>query len=793
MAEDLRNVLKLEDFKSKDELAEYLKARDLVLSAQEVLKIKDLLGRNPSLVELYIFNGEWSEHCSYKSSRAFLKKYFHTDGPTVAQGPQEDAGILFIEEINGVKWCLVIGHESHNHPSQVLPVEGAATGIGGIVRDVDCMGADVIGVLDPLRFGDPKGKHSARTKWIAGGVVEGIMEYGNALGVPNLGGDVYFNESFDDNCLVNVVAIGRVAYDDIIHSKAPPAAADMPYDVILVGKPTDASGFGGAAFASEDMDTDKDIEKQGAVQVHDPFLKNVLAMRKANRAVLDKAKELGYAVGFKDLGGAGLACASSEMAAAGNLGVRIYLDRVHVAIENLPPEVIACAETQERYLLMVPREFSKQVLHIYNHDWELPKISQGACARIIGEVIDEPDYILLHDGEPVVAVPVCKLVGAISEDHPREKPQIKLNEPVFPMPEDLGSVLLRILEMPEIACKAYIYNYYDTEVQGNAVIRSGEADAGVIAPLLEYGGRCGIAIATDNNPFYGRIDPYWGGANAVFEAMRNVAAVGAKPIGLTDCLNFGNPTHPVSYWQFEEGIRGVAEAAKGIRLKDYPGQPCPIVSGNVSLYNRSASGVGIDPSPIICAVGLLDDFSKAITMQLKASNDLLLLIGARRDECGGSAFYRSHLDSLGANVPRFDFEEATRMIHAVIDIIDQSLARACHDISDGGLAVCLAEMCMGARANGSVGISVDLSRLGSHLRADKLLFSESGGFVLEIPPENYEICNRILLNYGIYYRYIGETRPEQRFTILERDKALIDLEIRQLIMPWTSGLEKAMR
>ncbi|MCD6219647.1 phosphoribosylformylglycinamidine synthase, partial [Candidatus Calescamantes bacterium] len=350
---------------SEDELVSFLRREGINLTPQEVRRIADILGRDPSLVELHIFNVEWSEHCSYKSSKKILKKYLPTKGPNVILGPGEDAGIVYLTTWKGERYGLVIAHESHNHPSQVLPVEGAATGIGGIVRDVDCMGAEVIAVADGLRFGNPEGKYRERTKWIASGVVQGIWEYANALGIPNIGGDLYFNESFDDNCLVNVVAIGIVKEKSILRSRIPEEAKNTPYDIILVGKPTDASGFGGAAFASEILDEKKEEEKKGAVQVHDPFLKNVLLLKKANYQIWREAEKRGYSIGMKDLGAAGICGSSSELGAASNIGIEIYLDKVHVALEGLLPEVILCSETQERYILAVPEEFTPEVLKIY--------------------------------------------------------------------------------------------------------------------------------------------------------------------------------------------------------------------------------------------------------------------------------------------------------------------------------------------------------------------------------------------------------------------------------------------
>ncbi|MGQ9733029.1 MAG: AIR synthase related protein, partial [Candidatus Zipacnadales bacterium] len=514
------------------ELAEELRRHGVGLTPYEARRIVELIGHDPTLTELHIFNVEWSEHCSYKSSRATLKEFLPTEAPNVILGPQEDAGIIELCVHEGKRYGIVIAHESHNHPSQVLPREGAATGIGGIVRDVDCMGARVIATGDPLRFGSLQSENAERTRWIVEGVVEGIWQYGNALGVPNLGGDVYFREAYDDNCLVNVVSLGVVAEEDIIHSAVPPQAAEMPYEMILVGKPTDDSGFGGSAFASKILSEEEQAEDRAAVQVDDPFLKNVLAMRKANEAVREAAKRHGYVIGMKDLGGGGFACATSEITAAGGYGVEIDLDQVHVGLENLLPETICCAETQERYVLAVPREFTPEVLRIYNEDWDLPNVYEGACARVVGSFNGTKRYVIKHQGKIVCDAPVEAVTSGIAYDREEQPRELTLAEPEFDMPLDLGNVLLKVLNHENVCSREYIYRAYDTEVQGNAVIRPGEADAAVCAPIP--GCTVGVALAMDGNPAYGAISPYWQGANAVVEACRNVASVGAVPSGLTD-------------------------------------------------------------------------------------------------------------------------------------------------------------------------------------------------------------------------------------------------------------------
>jgi len=861
-------VLPVSNLRDDKELKKALSRQSLGLTPAEARKIAKGLGRDPTLVELHIFNVEWSEHCSYKSSRGTLKEFLCTSGPNVLQGIEEDAGIIYLTTIQGERYGIVIAHESHNHPSQVLPVEGAATGIGGIVRDVDCMGAEVIAVADPLRFGEPYGKSKERTRWIAGGVVDGIWQYGNALGIPNLAGDVVFSSSFDDNCLVNVVALGIIKEKDIIHSRVPKCARREDYDVILIGKPTDDSGFGGVAFASEILDEEK--EKRGAVQIPDPFLKNVLLMGKANRQVFKRAKELGIEIGFKDLGGAGLACATSEIGATGGFGLEIDLDKVHLSMPNLLPEVICCAETQERYVLVVPRSFTKEVLKIYNQDWDLPHIYEGARARVIGKVIKQRHkgtkaqrhkgkaerYIVKHKGEVVCDAEIGEIVKGIVYKRKAKKKIYKEKEPEFPQPKDLRKVLLKILSSPNIASREYIYRFYDTEVQGNAVLRPGEADAGVIAPLPSS--KVGVALSCDGNPFYGRISPYWGGATAVAEAMRNVACVGAVPSGLTDCLNFGNPEKEAAFWEFREGVRGLSEAAKKIGLKGYKETPVPIISGNVSFYNESAKGYAIDPSPIIACVGILKDYSKAITMQLKEAGNLIYLVGERYDELGGSAYYQEILGVNGRNVPKVRYEKERGMLYGVIDSINSGFVKSCHDISNGGMVVTICEMMMGGYAQGKLGVEIEMAEVRSEkkekcqsvkvsecqtevrpqrnyglwtmdyglrkgsrkteLREDKVLFSESGGFILEVPSKYASRLEKVFADYGVKAWKIGRVIEEEVLRIkglgvvhsppvhspqsigsdegseskVKGEKTL-EVRLNELKKAWTSGLAEAMR
>ncbi|MEW6236799.1 MAG: phosphoribosylformylglycinamidine synthase subunit PurL [Candidatus Omnitrophota bacterium] len=768
-------------YSDREALKRELSQRGLALTPEEAQSIRQRLGRAPTMAELFVFDIEWSEHCSYKSSKRLLKKYLPTTGRHVIQGPEEDAGIVFFAEHEGGRYGIVFAHESHNHPSQVLPFEGAATGIGGIVRDVDCMGASVIGVADPLRFGDPKGKYAERTRAIASGVVEGIYKYGNALGVPNLGGDVVYHEGFDDNCLVNVVAIGILREEEIVHSRAPKGGAG--YDVILVGKPTDRSGFGGASFASGTLDQEDEEENKGAVQIPDPFLKNVLLHYKATHEVRRLAREREIEIGMKDLGAGGIACATSEIAASGGFGIEINVDDVHVSEAGLPPEVILCAETQERYALVVPPEFTPDVLRIYNEDWELPSICSGAGARVIGKILHEPIMRCRHQGEVVVELPIDFVVEGIRYERQAQAPSLRLEEPDFEFPSDLSDLFLRMLSHPNMASKESIYRHYDTEVQGRAVIRPGEADASLIVPL--EGCRTGMALSVDGNPFYGEFSPFWGGAAAVAEAMRNVAAIGAVPRALTDCLNYGNPEVPQDFWALEEGVKGISEAARELYRPGEEKEPIPFVSGNVSLYNQSASGRSIPPSPIIACLGVIDDASKAVTMECKKAGHRLMLIGERFRELGGSEYSRAIGAVMGAQVPIVRYEIERGIIYGTIEAIEQGLVYAAHDISAGGLLISAAEMLLALHPKSKLGLELRLDPLKSPLREDILLFSESSGMLLEFDPDNTLPLLSLFKRYGLDGLIIGEVTDRKVLEIFDaKGKPMMNLSVEAMRSAW---------
>ena len=524
------------------------------------------------------------------------------------------------------------------------------------------------------------------------------------------------------------------------------------------------------------------------MQIPDPFLKNVLLHRKATGQVRQLAREKGIKVGMKDLGAGGIACCASEIGASGGFGVELNLDLVRISDPSLPSEVILCAETQERYIWAVPKEFTPEVLKIYNEIWDLPSICSGAGASVIGTAIEEPVMRVSHHGEIVVELPIEFVVEGIRYERASKEPVLTFAEPEFAMPAELEEILLKIIRNPNTANKESIYRHYDTEIQGNAVIRPGEADASLITPL--NGCRAGMALACDGNPYYGEISPFWGGATAVAEVMRNVAAVGATPRAMTDCLNYGNPEVPEHFWALEEGIKGLSEAARSLFHPDYL-EPVPFVSGNVSLYNHSTTGSSIPPSPIIACVAVIDDASKAITMELKKTGNVLLLIGERYDELGGSDYYRALDLGKGKNVPIVRYPEERGIIYGTIHAIDQRLAYSSHDISAGGLIISAAEMLLAMHNQSPLGLQLDLTALPSSLREDKLLFSESGGMLLESAPDKVEKIKQVFRNFDLNVYEIGKINTSRCFSIMgKQGNYLLNTQVSKIREAWrgTFGL-----
>ena len=719
----------------------------MALSPDERERVKRGLGREPTSVEWFAFDAQWSEHCSYKSSRPFLRR-LPTTGDAVVVGPGEDAGVVRLGEHEGKTYAIVVAHESHNHPSQVVPFEGAATGIGGIVRDVLCMGAHLIGVADPLRFGTNK-----ESRYIAQGVVDGVASYGNAIGIPNVGGDVYFDDRFDDNVLVNVVALGIVEENAIIHSRAPQNSAG--WDIVLVGKATDRSGFGGASFSSLQLDAADAEANKGAVQVPDAFLKSVLM--RASYRVFEVLRDEGLEVAFKDLGAGGVMGCSAEIVASGGLGARIELDKVPLAEPNLPPAVITVGETQERMCWVVPPSFTPRLLAIYNEEFDLPGVARGAQAARIGIVTQEKRYVATYAGQTVMDVDIEFLTGGILHERPFELPQSPKGNAVV-RDVDLARALPRILADPDVCSRAPIFERYDGVVRGTTAIPRGYADAGVVVPVP--GAPLGVALGLGGNPRYGALDPKRAAAQAVVESARNVAAVGARPVALTDCLNFGDADDPHQFGEFVAAVDGLAEAGRALML--------PFVSGNVSLYNTSASGNAVPASPIVACIGTIADISKIASPALKTNGSALYLLGARQDALGGSIVSRivgGELEPL----PEIDFDEVHREIALLLEAYAKHVILGAHDISDGGLAVTVCEMAFGARRRG-LGVRIDSSsRWAKDIGTAGAWFGEAGGFIVEVG--DVEAWAKLARQHDVTPLRIGEVTGDARIVL---DEAAFD-------------------
>jgi len=780
-------------------LAARLLSLGVHLRPVEIATLRGTLERDPTAAELALFNSMWSEHCSYKSSRTLLAS-LPTQAPHVVMGPGADAGIVRLPRLDATgravledsspgraARCVCVGHESHNHPSQVLPFEGASTGIGGIVRDVYCMGADVIGVLDALHFGDPDGANADTVRAIVRGVVGGVAHYGNALGVPNLGGDVEFDAAFDDNCLVNVVALGILNEDEVIPSVAPQDAAASPYVMVLVGKPTDDSGLGGAAFASGALDAGD--SQRGAVQLPDPFFKRVLTI--ANRAVIAHLRAHGAPFAIKDLGAAGLGGVSSEMVAGAGLGLDLDLDAVHADRPDRPAAVLLVAETQERYALVVPESVAAEVCAIYERDFELGHMVRGAGARVIGQVLDTARYRATRSGRVHVDVPTRLITEPprIEWPHaPRPVAAIATSQRSAAPRRDLNADCIAMLESRALAARHGVYAHFDCDVQGRTLLRPGDADAGVVVPWRDE--PLGIAVGLGGASRWGRRDAWRAGAAAVCEAARNVAAVGATPWALTDCINHGSPETPHSMQDLADVVAGLGDAARGLGVRGHAGAPLPFVSGNVSLYNESRSGSAIPPTPIVACFGVLCDVSTARGMRFKAACDVLYRLGKPQAALGASLFAQVVGDAWlvdTAPLPELDLVAERACLHAVLDAFAARCVRAAHDLGDGGLACALIEMCLGRDAMPRFGVQCDLD--GGERSLEATLFGEATGFVCAVPPEDASRFEAICAAQGVAAERLGTVDDVPRVRISIDGARRLDLDLHSIAHRWHTGLD----
>jgi phosphoribosylformylglycinamidine synthase II len=627
------------------------------LKPEEYQRILDLVGREPTLTELGIFSAMWNEHCSYKSSRVHLRT-LPTKAPWVIQGPGENAGVIDI----GDGLAVVFKMESHNHPSYIEPYQGAGTGVGGILRDVFTMGARPIACLNSLRFGDPK---HPKTRHLVAGVVAGIAGYGNSFGVPTVGGSVGFHTRYDGNCLVNAMAVGLAEADKIFYA----AASGVGMPIVYLGSKTGRDGIHGATMASAEFGEGAE-EKRPTVQVGDPF---------AEKLLLEACLEImakGCVIAIQDMGAAGLTCSAVEMGAKGDLGVTLNLDAVPCRETGMSAYEMMLSESQERMLMVLKPEKEKEAEAIFRK-W-------GLDFAIVGETTPSKRFVVNFGGKTVADLPIKEL----GDEAPvYNRPYVATPRPPVvvaadvPQPSDWREALLTLVGCPDLCSKRWVWEQYDHIILGNTVQRPG-GDAAVVRVL---DGPKGLALTTDVTPRYCEADPVEGGKQAVAEAWRNLTAVGAKPLAITDNLNFGNPERPESMGQFVGCIEGIGEACLALDF--------PVVSGNVSLYNET-NGRGILPTPTIGGVGLLDDYTQSVTIDLKQEGDRILLVGMGDENLGQSMYLRELFGREDGAPPQVDLAVERRNGDFVRGLIRSGRVTASHDVSDGGLAVTLAEMAM---------------------------------------------------------------------------------------------------
>ena len=728
------------------------------LTEGEYEQILKHLGREPNLTELGIFSVMWSEHCSYKSSRVHLKR-FPTEGERVVQGPGENAGAVDI----GDGLSTVFKMESHNHPSFIEPFQGAATGVGGILRDIFTMGARPIALLDSLRFGEldlPKNRHLLK------GVVSGISWYGNCVGVPTVGGEIVFNDIYTKNPLVNVFCLGIIKTDELLLGRA----GGVGNPVLYIGAKTGRDGIHGATMASDSFD-DVSEQKRPNVQVGDPFLEKLLL--EACLEFLDQR----LLVGIQDMGAAGLTSSSCEMASRAGTGIELELADVPRREPNMTPYELMLSESQERMLLVAEAGKEEQVIAICRK-W-------GIDAAVIGKVMGDGYVRIKEQGTVVAEIPAKALVDDSPKyERPAKPPEYQdllqsLTIENLPDVQDAEKVLLRLLDSPTIASKAWVYRQYDHMVGINTIVRPG-SDAAVIR--IKDTNKA-LAVTTDGNSRYCLLNPYVGGTLTVAEAARNLVCSGAQPIGVTDCLNFGNPERQDIMWQFVLTVEGIADACRAFDI--------PVVSGNVSLYNET-NGLSIYPTPIIGMVGLIEPADRMITQWFKTSGDRLLLLGETQEDLGGTEYLKVvHYREQGA--PPWLNLETEKALHAcMLRLATEGLVQSAHDCSDGGLAVTLAECCFASQPtpDNPLGATIRLDSNG--LRTDALFFGESPSrILLSISPVHAERVMAIAREYGVPAQDIG-TVGGDRLIVRVNEQPTIDMPVAALFERWSRSLESKL-
>lgn len=710
--------------------------RQLGLTDQEYAMIIEQIGREPNLVELNMYSVMWSEHCSYKHSQSALKQ-FPTSGRRVIQGPGENAGVVDI----GDGWAAVFKIESHNHPSAVEPYQGAATGVGGILRDIFTMGAQPVAFLNSLRFGNLE---DARGRYLFDGVIAGIGGYGNCVGIPTVGGEIYFEDCYQGNPLVNAMCVGIMPLERLVLGKA----VGVGNLIVLVGARTGRDGIHGVTFASEELSQASE-ERRPAVQVGDPFLGKLLL--EATLEVIEKK----LVVGVQDLGGAGLTCALTETAARAGSGITVELDRVPLREAGMHPFEILTSESQERMLLIVEPDQYKAVEAVFRR-WEL-------SPAVLGKVTADGQVIARFKGEEVVRVPAASVSGGAPVYNPEaQEPEYfkrlaSLDPLDLPAVKDFNKALISILSSPDIASKEWVWRRYDFMVR-TCTVQGPGGDAAVIRH--RESGK-GLAMAVDGNGRYVYLNPYLGGMLAVAEATRNVSCVGAEPIGITDCLNFGNPEKPEIYWQFKQAVAGMAEACRVLEV--------PVVGGNVSFYNE-VEGEAIYPTPVVGAVGLLDHYEMQAKSAFVQEGDIIYLLGAKEVSLGGSQFLKKIHGQLYGKMAGLNLNLEKQLQDLLRYLISEKLLQSAHDLADGGLAVALAESCL---AGGSGAII----KYNCTSRPELELFGEGPSRVLvSVSPELGERVKSIATESGIPVEEIGIVQGDL-LQITSGSDSLIEMKI----------------
>ncbi|MCP8618006.1 phosphoribosylformylglycinamidine synthase subunit PurL [Salirhabdus salicampi] len=722
--------------------------REMGLTDEEFSSIEKTLGRTPNYTETGLFSVMWSEHCSYKTSKPVLKK-FPTEGKHVLQGPGEGAGIVDI----GDDLAVVFKIESHNHPSAIEPYQGAATGVGGIIRDVFSMGARPIALLNSLRFGkleDPK------VRYLFEEVVAGIAGYGNCVGIPTVGGEIQFDDSYKGNPLVNAMCVGLIRHEEIQKGQA----KGIGNTVMYVGASTGRDGIHGATFASSEL-TEESGEERPAVQVGDPFMEKLLI-----EACLELIKSDAL-VGIQDMGAAGLTSSASEMASKAGTGIELNLDEVPQREKGMTPYEMMLSESQERMLIVVEKGREQEIVDLFEkYDLE---------AKSVGVVTDDHRFRLLHKGELVADVPVDSLAEDAPVYHmPSKEPEVfqemqnmKIEAPVI---EDAQETLLQLLQQPTIANKEWVYNQYDYMVQTNTAVAPG-SDAAV---LRIRGTNKALAMTTDCNSRYLYLDPKTGGQIAVAEAARNIVCSGAEPLAITDGINFGNPEKPEVFWQLEEATTGMSDACAVLQT--------PVIGGNVSLYNET-NGEAIFPTPVVGMVGLVHDVNHITTQTFKSAGDLVYVIGDTTNEFGGSELQQLLDGEYKGKAPAIDLAVEQKRQKQLLKAIQEGVVASAHDVAEGGLAVALAECVMDETL--ALGVSVQLA--GSKA----LLFSETQSrFVVSVKPEQKDTFEQMVENAKL----IGEVKDEPRLVVTNsEEESVIDVAVEEMTNAWKGAIPCLMK